>query len=113
MDTGPHHHHSPAFVTTIASPGERARALAGLAVAAGAGDLDRAEALARAIPSPDERARVLANLASKAEPNQARSLLARALTVGHWKASVDILVQIKPAAVITIADEYLSATSHS
>ncbi len=89
----------------------RARALGFVAeVAAGAGDLDLGKALAQAITDPNEQARALADLARKAEPNQARSLLARALTVGHWKVSVDILVKINPAAIITIADEYLSAT---
>ena len=78
----------------ISSPYRRAQLLAKLAVAAaGAGDLDRAEALARAISSPDERAQALANLASKAEPSQARPLLARALTVCSWHSLVQALAR--------------------
>ena len=99
---------------TITNLDERVRALdVVVKAAAGAGDLDRAEALAQTITSPDQHARVLADLARKSEPNQARLLLARALTVGHWMASIDVLVKTSPAAVITIADEYLSVTAAS
>ena len=99
---------------TITNLDERVRALdVVVKAAAAAGDLDRAEALAQTITSPDQHARVLADLARKSEPNQARLLLARALTVGHWMASIDVLVKTSPAAVITIADEYLSVTAAS
>ena len=51
----------------ITDPDRRARVLADLAeAAAGAGDLDRAEALARTITDPDRRARALADLAEAA-----------------------------------------------
>jgi hypothetical protein len=103
----------------IPDPDRRARVLGGLAEAAvGAGDLDRArmladraEAAATTIPNPDQRARALATLAGKAAPKRARSLLAQALTAGHWEASVVVLAQINPPAVSTIADEYLNGMS--
>jgi hypothetical protein len=75
---------------------DRARALAG-----------QAEAAARAITEPDRQLRALADLARKADSNQARSLLARALAAGHWGAWIDVLLQISPDAVIGIAEEYL------
>ena len=96
---------------TITSPHQRVQLLAMLAeVAAEAGDLERAEALAEGIKNADQRARALADLARSAKPNQARSLIARALTAGHWEASVEVLMQINPAAVVAVADEYLSST---
>ena len=67
-----------------------------------------AEAAARVITDPDEQTQTLTDLAREAEPNHARSLLARALTVSHWNASLDVLIQIAPAAVTAIADVYLS-----
>ena len=99
----------------ISDPNRRARALADLVEAtACAGDLDRsqaladqAEAAARAIPDPERQLRALADLARKAESNQARSLLARALAAGHWGAWIEALLQISPDAVIGIAEEYL------
>jgi hypothetical protein len=101
-----------ALAQAIISPDRRTRALADLVrAAAGAGDLDRATASARSIPDPDEQVRALVGLAEKAESNQARSLLARALVSGHWSASIDVLLQINPTAVRGIADEYLSAAS--
>ena len=103
-----------ALARTITNLDERVRALdVVVKAAAGAGDLARAEALAKTITSPDQHARMLVDLAGKSEPNQARLLLARALSVGHWMVSVDVLVETSPAAVITIADEYLSVTAAS
>jgi hypothetical protein len=96
----------------ITDPYEQARALAELVeVVAGAGDLDRAWELAHAIIDPGRQAKALADLARKATPNQARSLLAQALTAGHWEASLVVLVQVNAAAVSTIADEYSRTTS--
>ncbi len=94
----------------ITNPDWQAQIMGELArAAAEAGDLDWAEAAALAIIHPGRQARALADLARKAKPAKAPSLLARALTTGHWLASVDVLVHINPAAVIAIADEYLSA----
>jgi hypothetical protein len=102
-----------AAARSITDPSQQARAFANLARAAGdAGDLDRAEAAARSITDPSQQAQALAELARKAEPGRARALLAWALTTGHWLASVNILVKISPAAVISIADEYLNAMPH-
>jgi Zn-dependent M28 family amino/carboxypeptidase len=99
------------FALAITDPYRQARVLARLArAAAAAGDLDRAQALAQEITDLDQQAKALADAASKAAPDQARSLLAQALTLGHWSASVNVLVEIDPAAVITIADQYLSTT---
>ena len=110
-----------ALAQTTTDPSQRVKVLAMLVeTAARAGDLDRAkalaveaEAVAHTIRKPDQQARTLANLATRVEPNQARSLLAQALTVGHWEASVVVLAQINPAAVRAIADEYLSLVSAS
>jgi chorismate mutase len=99
-----------AAALAITEPGRQAQVLGHLAAAAATGDQSQAEAAARAISDPDRQARVLAELAKKAEPSWARSLIARALMAGHWLASADVLVQIDPAAVINIADEYLSVT---
>jgi len=96
----------------ITNRGQQAQMLAAVTeVALRTGDLDRAETIAEAIIDPYQRACSLADVARNAEPNRSRSLLARALNSGHWKASVEVLVQIDPAAVITVADEYLSVTS--
>ena len=103
----------------IIDPDAQVQALAGLAeVAERAGDLDHARALvgqaevvACTIIHQDDRARALADLARRAAPNQARSLLAQALAASHWKTSVAVLSQVNRAAVSSIADMYLSATS--
>ena len=85
--------------------------LAVVKAAAGAGDLDRAQELARLITNPGQKARTLVDLARGAKPHQARSLLAWALTVDKWQSLVEILVRADPSAVTAIADEYLSASS--
>ena len=77
---------------------------------ASAGDLDRAEAAARAITDPGRQAQALADLATTIGQDQARSLLAQALVTGGWEPLVGVLVQIDPSTVIAIADEYLAAT---
>jgi tetratricopeptide (TPR) repeat protein len=46
--------------------------------------------------------------ASESEPTLLSAGLAEALTTQHWLASIDVLAKISPAAVIAIADEYLS-----
>ena len=74
------------------------------------GDLDRAQALAQAITHPDQKARTFVDLAKRAKPDQVRPLLAWALAVDNWRSLVEVLVGVDPRAVITIADEYLSAT---
>jgi hypothetical protein len=102
---------------SITDPTWRVPALTRLAeAAAAAGDMGRARALAgRAekaagtITNPNRRAQALADLARKAAPNQAHSLLAQALTAGHWQASVVVLVQLNPAAAKTIVDEHMTA----
>lgn len=98
-----------ATARVINIPQQGARALAALALAAArAGDADQAEALAGAITDPGQQARTFAALAENAGPDRARSLVARALAVGHWASSVDVLARIDPAAVVAIVDEYLS-----
>jgi hypothetical protein len=98
----------------ITDPNQRSGALASLARAvAEAGEFGWAEALAGTITDPDQRAQSLASLARKAQSKEARSLLASALTAGHWRVSIDILVQNSPATVINIVDEYLSAIAPS
>jgi hypothetical protein len=100
-----------AAAAAMIAPDQRERTLTSVAKAAArAGDLDWGEALAGAITDPEPRARVLAVLARKADPDKARSLLARALTLGHWETSADALADIAPAAVLTIADQYLELT---
>jgi hypothetical protein len=108
-----------AIARAITSPDQRTQALGVvLEAAAGTGELDRARVLAeriksaaaRANISPNVRARALAQLARGAMPDQARSLLAQALTVGHWEMSVLALIQIDPVAFGTIANEYSSST---
>jgi hypothetical protein len=106
-----------ATVRAIPHPERQAQVLTDLArVAVEAGDLDRAEALAGqaeaaagATTNPGRQAQILADIARDAEPSRACLLLARALTTGHWLASVEILAKANPDSVISIADEYLSA----
>ncbi len=103
-------HQAGAAARAITDPGRQGTVLADLArAAAEAGDLDRAEAAARAITDPDRQAQILVDIAGQAEPGRAWLLLARALTAGHWLASVGVLAKVNPASVISIADEYLSA----
>jgi hypothetical protein len=100
---------SEALARSIPDPVNQAGALAGVAAAvAGAGDLDRAESLARSIPDPDWQARALAGVAREAAPDQARYLLALALSTANWHSLVEDLGRADPDAVIAIADEYLS-----
>ena len=101
-----------ALARSINNPDRQAQALAVLArAAAGAGDLDRAEALARSITSPDRQAQALVDLAREAEPEQARSLLALALTAVTWQSLMEALVRADPGAVIALASEYLTPAS--
>ena len=94
----------------ITNPSRQAKVLADLVkAAAAAGDLDRAQELARSITDPDQRTRTLVDLAKGAKPDQARPLLAWALTVDKWQALMEGLVRVDPSAVVAIADEYLSA----
>lgn len=98
-----------AVARTIPNPDRRARALARLAVViAGASELDRGE-VTQTITNPADRAQALADVAGHAAANQAQSLLAQALTVGHWDASAVFLARVNPVAVNAIADEYLNA----
>ena len=100
----------------ITYPRLQARALAGLAsAAAGAGDLDRAEALARAITNPDLQAWVLAEVASAAaragDPDRARHLLALALSaespeIGSWIEGVS---RFFPSAIRGAGGVFISA----
>ena len=100
-----------ATARVISDPDRQAQVLTDLAhAAADAGELDRAETAALAISDPGRQAQTLADLATNTEPGWARSLLAQALTAGHWLMSLNALVQIDPAAVISIANEHLSAT---
>ena len=100
-----------AAARSITDPDRQAQVLADLAgAAARAGDLDRAQALARSITNPDERTRILVDLAAGAKPDQARSLLAWALTVDKWQSLLEALVRVNASALIAIADEYLRAT---
>jgi hypothetical protein len=86
----------------------RSQALTDLAAALAAeGDLDGAESAVLAINDPNLQTRGLADLARLAESSRARSLLARALMTGHWMSPMEVLVQVDPATVIAIADEYL------
>ena len=78
--------------------------------AAGAGDLGRATAVVHSITNADHKAWTLVDLVKGAEPGQACSLLAWALTVDKWQSLVEVLVNVDPRAVIAIADEYLGAT---
>ena len=79
------------------------------AIISQAGDqISRREA--DAIISQEEEAKLLVGLVEYAEPNHARSLIARILAARSWEASLDLLVQIVPATVITIGDEYLNET---
>lgn len=91
---------------------EQAQALADLAqTAAEVGNVNRAEALALGIADPATKAQALADLARKAGPSHARSLLARAVTVGSWISLLDVLGQIEPSVIIAIADEYESLST--
>ena len=87
------------------------QALADLArIAVEAGDLDRAETLAgqaavvaRPVSNLGRQAEILVGIASDAEPGRARLLLARALTTGHWLASVGVLAKIDPGASAAVS----------
>ena len=81
--------------------------------AADAGDRDQAAELAGSITDPGWQARALMDLAGKADPDQARSLLALALTAGTWQSLLQALVGADPDAVIELAGEYLSPVSRT
>lgn len=74
---------------SIINPDDQARAGRLAEVAAGAGDLDRAQAragqgvaVAQSIANWQRHAQALAGLARTAAPKQARSMLAQALSLG-------------------------------
>jgi tetratricopeptide (TPR) repeat protein len=91
----------------ITEPGRRAQTLGELATALGrAGEIDRAEVLARSIGDPDEQARALTTLAACA-PARARRLLARAFLVGDWTIPLPALVPGERAVLTELADDAL------
>jgi hypothetical protein len=95
----------------------------GVAVAvAKAGDLDRAETIARSVTGRsslptnagtyrDFQAEALARLALEVPPPRARRLTAHALGRGGWQACLAALARVEPAAIAATADEYLNIMS--
>ena len=94
----------------LANESQRNYALATLAEALSAhGDPKAAETVALTITDPGEQARVLTTLAQTAEPNCARALIGRALSVGDWVPLVGLVVQLQPTALTAITTEYLTS----
>jgi hypothetical protein len=93
---------------SITSPDHRAQALAQVAAAlAGAGQHQRAEAIARSITSSDHQAQALAQVAAalaKAEETRAANrIAAAACATGHWTTAAPVVLLLNPAAVTMLA----------
>jgi hypothetical protein len=102
-----------ALARSITDPGARAHALAGVAAAAAADDLDRAERIARSITYPDERARALAGVAAAAaagDLDRARELAAGAERIARSITDPDKQAQAL-AGVASSAAELVRARS--
>ena len=105
-----------AVATVINDPFRQAQALTAVAAArAASGDLDqvgvlidRAETAADKVSSPFRQAEALTALAREVGTNRARSLIARAITVGDWTTPLDVLARLEPNILTIIADEYLN-----
>ncbi|MEU8364375.1 hypothetical protein AB0C27_50990 [Nonomuraea sp. NPDC048882] len=78
-----------------------------------AGDRKRAEEVALSITEPAMRAQALTTMSINLPPDEARSILARALAVGHWQICLPALVRIEPQAARAIAEDLLHATDLS
>ncbi|WP_189923357.1 hypothetical protein [Kitasatospora xanthocidica] len=74
-----------------------------------AGLVDRAASIARSIADPDRQAEALAAVARHADPDRARPLAVRALRLGSWHRTADLLAALAPDALTTIADDLLRA----
>lgn len=75
---------------------------------AAAGDVARAEELARSITDPYRQAEALSALATEARPARARMLVASAFRPSSdWTIPLDALVHLQPAAVMAIGDDFL------
>ncbi|MEU3163780.1 hypothetical protein [Streptosporangium sp. NPDC006930] len=97
-----------AIAFSISDPLEQSRALRIVAEAyADAGHTVRAASISRSIIDLAEKTRALANLADKVITDEARHLLAHALTVGHWQICLTSLIRVEPEVVEVMADEFL------
>ena len=59
------------------------------------------------VDSPGSRAMELLDAARRAEPAQARKLIALALVHGWWTWALDVAVRVEPTAVLALADDPL------
>lgn len=96
---------SPADWTTYDVLPAMARALTAI------GMQSRAEALGDTVADLDEKAEILISIAEEANLAEARRLVAEALTVGHWTASLGALANTAPHVVLAVSDEYLALIS--
>ncbi|MFD5105033.1 hypothetical protein [Streptomyces cinereoruber] len=95
---------------SIADPLRQSRALGAVAHACAAdGDFARAEAIAATIADPYECARTLTALAVDFDNDSSRSLLAQALSIGHWSICLPALLRLEPAVVAAVGAEFLRA----
>ncbi len=105
----------------ITVPDRRAKALMDLAEEVEAtGGLQRARDLAKqaeeivfTIRKPEWQAQTLTEFAMRVKSDRALPLLARALTLGNWAPTLEIVSSVHPAAIIEAADEYLNGISIS
>jgi hypothetical protein len=72
-----------------------------------AGEVDRAEAVARSASNPSDEAAALIEVAARADPERARPLVAQALRVADWTAPLRLLPSLEPDAVSALADDLL------
>jgi hypothetical protein len=72
------------------------------------GDLKRAERVADLIVDAWEHARALILLSTRSSADDARRLLARALALGGWGASLPELAQLEPTLIDVIAGQLLA-----
>jgi tetratricopeptide (TPR) repeat protein len=103
-----------AIARSITSPYQMAKTLTKLtSELAEAGEYDRAEAVARSIADRRLQTQALIALAQKADPAQARSLVAWALRHGRWSEPLTALARVHPDAVLAVADRFLHAVSET
>jgi len=94
----------------IALPGQRATALAAVAEAVAADDLDAGMRLVTELPPSGVQARSLAQLAVVARAqdrsDDARRLVANALTGEHWTSALVALAQVEPKSLVALAEDW-------
>jgi hypothetical protein len=96
-------------------PPHRAAALVAVAEAMSAVDLDGASRLVEQIPASALQAKSFAHLAiaavAQGRPDDARRLVARALTGDGWPSALVAMAHVEPDALTALADQWHSLSS--